>query len=502
MGARHSMLRRLIFIAGLTLLAAPILAHVGSPDVYFQGSAGPYRLVISIRTPQMIPGIAELEIRSLDPTVRGIRVAPVYIVGAGSKYPPPPEALTQSKNDPQYFSGRLWLMASGSWEVRVHVDGDRGTGEIGIPVPAAARRTLPMEKPLGALLFGLMLLLVIALVSIAAAAAREGTLPAGGAPTASNRRRAWIATGVGSVILVVALFYGNKWWNASAAERAGTMIYQRPPLGLSIQPGGRLALHVGDSQWHSRRPETVMTGIIPDHDHLMHLFLIRTPAMDRFYHLHPTGGENNDFLQSLPALPAGHYQLFADIVRASGFPDTLTGELDISSDVTGSALNGDDSTSTPLPTSSPPTNSNVAPLPDGGSMVWERDSTPITANKLVMLRFRVQDKDGKPANDLELYMGMPAHAAIVCSDFTVFAHIHPDGTVSMAALDLANTSTIPKTPLDASVPASMQGMEMGPISPEISFPYGFPKAGDYRMFVQVKRAGRVVTGVFDLHVAP
>jgi hypothetical protein len=35
------------------------------------------------------------------------------------------------------------------------------------------------------------------------------------------------------------------------------------------------------------------------------------------------------------------------------------------------------------------------------------------------------------------------------------------------------------------------------ISSEVSFPYGFPKAGRYRMFVQIKRAGRVETGVFD-----
>ncbi len=33
-------------------------------------------------------------------------------------------------------------------------------------------------------------------------------------------------------------------------------------------------------------------------------------------------------------------------------------------------------------------------------------------------------------------------------------------------------------------------------SNEIAFPYGFPQAGDYRIFVQVKRAGKIETGEF------
>jgi hypothetical protein len=38
------------------------------------------------------------------------------------------------------------------------------------------------------------------------------------------------------------------------------------------------------------------------------------------------------------------------------------------------------------------------------------------------------------------------------------------------------------------------------VAPEISLPYGFPKPGQYRIFLQFKRAGRIETASFDAHV--
>jgi hypothetical protein len=125
-------------------------------------------------------------------------------------------------------------------------------------------------------------------------------------------------------------------------------------------------------------------------------------------------------------------------------------------------------------------------------MIWERDPNPIHAGRPLWFRFRVEDQKGKPAQDLEPYMGMAVHAEFVSVDRTVFAHIHPEGSVAMAAVALANPS--------AENPDAMVNMTHAAPAAEIAFPYGFPKAGDYRLFVQVKRAGQVETGVFDVKV--
>ena len=506
------MRRWIAALAVIFFALAPCWAHVGSPDVYFQGLAGPYHLTITIRTPAMIPGVADVEIRSADPGVTSIRVVPLYIVGPGAKYPPPPDPLVQSKEDPQFFSGKIWLMESGSWQVRVQLNGAQGAGEIAVPVPAAARNTLPMQKSLGVLLFALMTLLFCAIVSILGAARREGTLEPGQAPEPNqNRRGRFVMLGTAIVVLGI-LFFGNMWWNSEARGRTLEMVYKAPPLNVSLQPSGKLVLQMGDSAWHRTRPDTVMTNLIPDHGHLMHLFLIRVPQMDRFYHLHPelTSGSTNAFAIDLPQVPAGHYQVFADIIRESGFPDTMVAEIDLPN-VPGVSLTGDNSEASthPIPNDASLSSSNtdvtekgdIDTLSDGYRMVWERGPVPLSANHFVWLRFRLEDPQGKPASDVEPYMGMAGHAEIIRSDRSVFAHVHPDGSVAMAALEL--TQKNPATPAigNGSAMMAMQ-MPMDKMSPEVSFPYGFPKAGEYRIFVQIKRAGHIETGVFDTEITP
>src|SRR5258708_32756698 len=174
-------------IAALVVLlaaAACLSAHVGSPDVYYEADAGTYHLFVAVRVPQVIPGVAEIQIRCATKDVRTIQIVPMRLSGPGSNYPPTPDLAEQSKEDSQFFTGSLWLMEWGPLKVRVSVDGAKGKGELSVPVAAAAQKTLEMERPLGGLLALLMVFLAVGMVFIAGAAVREGNLRPAEAPSA------------------------------------------------------------------------------------------------------------------------------------------------------------------------------------------------------------------------------------------------------------------------------------------------------------------------------
>jgi len=492
--------RMLGILIPILVTALSVSAHVGSSDVFFEGDAGPYHIYVTVRVPQVIPGIAEIQVRSASNDVRRIEIVPMRLSGAGSNFPPTPDVAERSKQDAQFFTGSLWLMESGALKVRVSVEGSKGKGELAVPVPAFAQRTLPMDRSLGGLLGFLMVFLAVGLVFIAGAASREGNLEPGETPTPAKTRRARMVMAITALVVLGILFLGKAWWGAEATNyKRGVNFFKPPEAETRLEDRNRLVISAKgqDPEWSK---EVEMKDVIPDHHHLMHLFLIRTPGMDGMWHLHPERAEGGAFVEDLPNMPAGHYQVFADIVDKAGFPWTLVGQIDLP-EISGKALAGDDSIWTGAPLAVEANHASVAQLAGGGRIVWERGSGPLAANAAMVFKFKVEDKEGNPAKDLEPYMGMAGHAEFVSSDMSVFAHIHPAGSASMAALELANGGRSDGTAMIASVgPGMTMPKDTSSMPPEVGFPYGFPKTGEYRIFVQIKRAGQVETGVFDVHV--
>jgi hypothetical protein len=489
----------LLLVAALGL-AAPAHAHVGSFDAVQDGMAGPYHLLVTIRPPEVIPGVAGIDVRAFDDDVTRVSVVPLPILGPGAKSPPVPDVARPSPDDSHLYGSTLWLMRTGAWKIRVTVEGARGTGELSVPIPALARAVRPMPRYLGALLVGLFGLLVSAAIAIAGASLREADLPAGAQPDGRRVARGRRAMAITAALLALGIFGGRRWWNAEAASFQ-RLVYKPLQVAVTRPSPDRLSLSLADPGWLSWRRTD---DLVPDHGHLMHLFLVRTPGLDAIAHLHPKvdgqasgqGDGSARFVQASPPLPAGSYRLFGDIVHANSIDETVTASLDLGGepgaagpDLDGARFDRDDAVAV-IPRSGSVASPAFA-FPDGrGGLRW-LDARTLRADQTVVLELEADGPDGQPTG-VEAYMGMAGHAMILARDGSVFAHVHPTGSVPMAAMAMVDDGQI----VDHS---RHHGMVF---APRVRFPYVFPHAGAYRLFVQVKLGGRIETAAWDVDVAP
>jgi hypothetical protein len=492
-------------LAGICALLAVVFAapaahaHVGSSGVYAEGDAGPYKLFVTVQPPGAIPGVADVQVRTSDADIRRIRIVPVPLTGEASKHPPVPDTMRKSDQDAEFYGGSLWIMAGGSWQIRFLVDGSRGPGELAIPLAAAPTATLTMQPALKALLAILGSLLVLGMAGIVGAGVREGTLAPGAEAPAWRRRRARWAMAAALVILVLGVWLGGRWWHRDAANYAKNL-YKPLQMDASLLPGNTLDLALSNPAgatrgWMRRRQ---MDDFILDHGHLMHLYMIREPEMDVVYHLHPRPAAEDHFRLELPSMPAGTYRLYADVVHSDGFPETLVATVTLPV-ISGRALSGDDAAGTAPPLSRANEAQTICRLPDGYVMVWARPPV-LKALHPEVFDFYLLDPRGHPPADMALYMGMLGHAAFVRADGQVFAHIHPSGTAAMAAMMMAQGRN-PEQRMQMPMPMQMP-MDGGSaaIPNKVGFPYGFPTAGKYRIFVQMKHGDTIETGSFDADV--
>ena len=491
---------RLAALAPIALVAA---AHVGSPDTFFEGAAGPYTVRVIVRSPGVVPGLAQITVRVLAPkSVRRVLVLPVYW-DPRTAAPPPPDIAARVPGDSTLYGAALWLMTGGSYSVQVTVEGDAGTGTALVPVMAVATRRLALQRSLGAGLLAFGVFLCVGAVALIGAAVRESGLEPGADP---DRRRTWrarVAMGVSAAVIAAALLGGRAWWNAvDAAYRTG--LYQPPHATATVRAerGGHvLRLAIDDTSWTN--PRRQWTPLVPDHGHLMHLFLVRDSTLGAFAHLHPLPLDSTTFDAAVPPLAAGRYRVYADIVHEGGFAQTLVATVDLGTPTgTWRPSDPDDAWTG----NGKGERGNVADLADGSTMIWDRSAAPIVVDQEAPLHFVVTDPRGRPAT-LEPYMGMAGHAMLTRTDGAVFVHLHPAGSVSLAALETFQLRQ-PGDTIRGALAKRLTTMPMGSgergavRSREVTFPYAFPQPGPYRIWVQVKRNGRILTGVFDANVGP
>lgn len=478
----------------LLLLAA---LHIGSPDAWFVGTAGPYPVQVLVRTPGVIPGLADVVVTVTGDSVFRVTASPAAY-NAGERGVPPPDEARPVPGRPGTWSVPLWIMASGSYSVRVTVRGAKGEGTAMVPVSAVATRVLAMDPRLGGVLAVLGIVLLGGAISIIGAANRESVLAPGEVPDRRMRRRGRVSMVVGVVILASATVGGRAWWRAVDAEYRGSLDRRWEASAAILTRNGSsvLQLAIPDSAWRGRSwRDRAASPLIPDHGKLMHLFLVGEHLPDAFAHLHPVVAADSSIFETVvPVLPAGRYRVFADITHESGFARTLTASVDLPGSGASVSPDPDDAWVVAAATDS------VALLPDSTVIRWQRPPR-LAANEDAGLRFEVLHRGGLAT--LEPYLGMAGHAVVMKEDGSVYIHLHPMGTVSAAAIvALAQRQpgdtvrgTLGRRLTDSDT-ATTHGLHGVTYPGQLAFPYAFPAPGAYRIWVQFRLGGRIETAAF------
>lgn len=537
-----------LFVAGCFVHSAS--AHVGSPGVIVQKQVGKYQLLISIQPPDVVPGTARITVYVEQGRAAVVRARPIFFQ-SGDEGAPLYDDLTRVATN--RFEGIIWLMATGSSSAELQLTGPDGTVTVVAPILSVATATRSMPTQTGIPLLVLGLLLVVLMITIIGASLADGTLMPGEPEPASFRRKRFVGMGIGALVLGLALTGWRTWWTSEADVYRKEQLFRPTTMhtDVTMSNQGRNLRVVFDTTGFgaSRQRRRRFSYMLPDHGKLMHTFMVRLPGLDAFAHLHPNRQDTLRYEASLPPLPGGRYLVFSDIVHRSGLAETLIDTLNlpaVSEPLAGAEPSDpDDSWLVAEPMGEQAGTSAIpyldkdmavcgkpaasAKLADGSTMLWmDKPGAVLESGRLYELKFAVADEAGK-ATALEPYLGMGGHAAIVRSDGSVYIHLHPIGTYSMAAegslvnriADTARTFRYPdpvafRDSIDAYVktlnnlpeaeknrrlmtdmPAMNHAMKTNNM---VQFPYAFPRAGRYRIWVQVRRQGRVLTGVFDTQV--
>jgi plastocyanin len=195
------------------------------------------------------------------------------------------------------------------------------------------------------------------------------------------------------------------------------------------------------------------------HEKLMHLLIV-SEDLSYFDHVHPEPQANGNFMVTTKVPTAGKYQLYLDYTpKGTGHQ---LGRMSI--DVQGTAP-------APVPLVVDTTDAKTV----DGLTVTIKPSKPYRAKDALTLNFAVADaKTGAPITDLEPYLGAFAHFVLIDEQQTEFLHAHP-------LKDAEN--------------AQARG------GPEIGTQTLFPKAGVYKVWVQMQRQGKVIVVPFVIKVA-
>jgi hypothetical protein len=218
-------------------------------------------------------------------------------------------------------------------------------------------------------------------------------------------------------------------------------------------------------------------SLLVTHEKRMHLIVV-SRDLEYFSHLHPVGEAGGRYVvtETLPA--PGPYLLYNEFF-------TLDGKAQIERDVLTVGESAAQDADPPLPSTV-----GVPQTQGGLTALLTADARKIRRRVSTSFIVKLTDTEGKPATDLEPFLGAPAHVVVVSADTKQFAHTHADLPGGAMSGDLGGGNMgqmVMPTP-----PARF--------GPELQFSHTFMQPGRYRVWVQFGHRGEVVTFGFNVEV--
>jgi hypothetical protein len=195
------------------------------------------------------------------------------------------------------------------------------------------------------------------------------------------------------------------------------------------------------------------------HERPMHVFLV-SQSLDYFAHLHPEPAADGTFELPLSVPHAGVYHAYVEFMALGGTPQLLQRAFATAGWTGGVQRNT--------------LHEDIEPKADRAlKMQIQLPADGLVAGREVNFRCSISEAaTGAPVRDLQPYLGTLGHLFVLSADLNDAAHVHP----------------IP----DFSDPAG----------PGLVFEAMFPRAGRYRLWLQVQRGGELYVAPFTVTVGP
>ena len=234
--------------------------------------------------------------------------------------------------------------------------------------------------------------------------------------------------------------------------------YVMYPVDMKTVPNPVVAGRSSKLTFTIRNPHTdaVVKNFETIHEKPFHLFVI-SHDFSFFEHIHPQQQKDGSFVIETTVPKPGPYQTFSDFFPSGGSPQVVQRTF-VTSGYTGSLLAAR-ARLTP--------DAKLEKVLDGTRV--RLDATGFIAEFKQTLAFTLTDEaTGKPVKDLEMYLGAWAHMLMLSEDMGDYVHAH------------------------ATVDQNRDG------ETQLNLDLIFPRASNYRLWIQFQRSGRVITVPFTV----